>query len=72
MEINNKVTGRKCYDHIGGLLGKNIHERLLDLGWIELEEGKSTVYIVTEKGEKGFNELGVNIEKRGKVSQIII
>jgi len=71
MDSKNRITGRKCYDHIGGQLGKNIVERLLDLGWIQLEEGKSTVYVITEKGEASFNELGIDVEKKKKVPRKI-
>lgn len=56
------VKGRKCYDHLGGKLGNLIFERLVELEWIRLEEGKSTVYGVTEKGREELGKLGVNLD----------
>jgi predicted transcriptional regulator len=64
-----KITGRKCYDHLGGQLGEKLLESLLKLGWIQLDEGKSTVYVITEKGETGFSELGVDIEKKKPIKK---
>jgi predicted transcriptional regulator len=55
------MTGRRCYDHLGGKLGAALFQFLLDNEWIRLEEDKRTVYIVTEKGEKGFEALGLKL-----------
>jgi predicted transcriptional regulator len=55
------ITGRKCYDHLGGKLGAALFQFLLEHEWIRLEEGKTTVYAVTEKGEKGFEALGLKL-----------
>lgn len=60
-KANVKVTARKCYGHIGGELGERIFKRLIELEWLKLEAGKSTVYEVTEKGYEEFNKLGVNV-----------
>ncbi|MBA1334975.1 MAG: hypothetical protein HPY66_0597 [Firmicutes bacterium] len=57
-----KTTARSCYGHLGGKLGNRLFERLIELGWFELEEGKSTVYKVTEKGYEELAKLGVNLE----------
>ena len=57
-----KLTGRNCYGHLGGKLGARLLERFLELEWIQLEEGKTTVYEITEKGQKGFKKLGISIE----------
>lgn len=57
-----KMKGRKCYDHLGGKLGTRILERLIELDWIKLEEGKSTVYEITEKGYEELAKLGVNLD----------
>lgn len=56
-----KLTARSCYGHLGGKLGNRLFERLIALGWFELEEGKSTVYKVTEKGYEELAKLGVNL-----------
>lgn len=55
------MSGRKCYDHLGGKLGAALFQFLLENGWICLEEGKSTVYVMTERGEKGFAKLGLKL-----------
>lgn len=57
-----KMTGRKCYDHLGGKLGAKLLEFYLDQGWIESEEGKSTVYVITEKGYDEFKKMGLLID----------
>lgn len=56
------IKGRKCYDHLGGKLGTRIFERLIELEWIKLEDGKSTVYQITEKGYEELSKLGVNLD----------
>lgn len=55
------MTGRKCYDHLGGRLGAALFQFLVENEWIRLAEGKATVYAVTEKGEKGFEALGLKL-----------
>lgn len=61
MNTPKPMTGRKCYDHLGGRLGAALFQFLVENGWIHLEEGKTTVYAVTEKGEKGFKALGLKL-----------
>lgn len=57
------MTGRKCYDHLGGKLGAQLFEFYVQQGWIQLDEGKSTVYIITEKGYEEFKKMGLSIGK---------
>ncbi|MHC6201948.1 hypothetical protein ACYULU_01990 [Breznakiellaceae bacterium SP9] len=65
MVMQKQLKARSCYGHLGGTLGERLFTRLLELGWLEPDEGKSTVYKLTPLGEKQFSELGVNIyEKR--------
>lgn len=65
MAMQKQLKARSCYGHLGGTLGERLFTRLLELGWLEPDEGKSTVYKLTPLGEKHFSELGVNIyEKR--------
>ena len=65
MAMQKQLKARSCYGHLGGTLGERLFIRLLELGWLEPDEGKSTVYKLTPLGEKQFSELGVNIyEKR--------
>jgi predicted transcriptional regulator len=65
-DLKKSLKGRSCYGHLGGTLGNRLFERLLELGWFEQEENKTTVYKVTPIGEKKLTELGVNIYEKGK------
>jgi hypothetical protein len=56
------INGRKCYDHLGGKLGTLIFEKFVELEWIKLEEGKSTVYEITEKGSEELTKIGIDLE----------
>jgi predicted transcriptional regulator len=61
--LNGKtLKGRSCYGHLGGKLGQRIFERLVELDWIRLEEGKTTVFELTEKGYVELTKLGVNLK----------
>jgi len=60
-----QLKARSCYGHLGGTLGERLFVRLLELGWFEKDEEKTTVYKVTALGEEKLSELGVDIyEKR--------
>jgi hypothetical protein len=60
-----RLKARNCYGHLGGTLGNRLFDRMLAMGWFEKEEGKDTVYILTENGEEALKGLGVDIyEKR--------
>ena len=60
-----RLKGRSCYGHLGGTLGDRLFVRMIELGWFEQEEGRSTVYTVTPLGEERLGELGVEVwEKR--------
>ena len=61
MEKSKEIKGRKCYDHLGGKLGAILLNNLLENNWIELEEDKTTVYIVTEKGKEKLKKMGIEI-----------
>lgn len=61
MKQEKQLTGRKCYDHLGGKLGAMLLDLFIANEWICLAEGKSTVYILTPKGEKAFAEIGLKI-----------
>jgi predicted transcriptional regulator len=63
-ENNQTLKGRKCYEHLGGKLGALIFQRLIALEWIKLEDGKSTVYEVTEKGCEELAKLGINQDQQ--------
>jgi hypothetical protein len=55
------MTGRKCYDHLGGKLGAKLFDYLIENQIIGLDGDKKTVYIITEKGTKWLKKIGLNI-----------
>lgn len=57
-----RITGRKCYDHLGGKLGSTLFDFYLLNGWIEPEEGKGTIYKITEKGLHEFEKMGLHLD----------
>lgn len=56
-----EITGKKCYDHLGGKLGVAIFDFLIERKWIELKEGTSTTYIMTQEGAENFKKIGLNL-----------
>ncbi len=57
-----RPKGRKCYGHLGGELGERLLVKLIELEWLKPEEGKSTVYEITEKGYSEFQKLGIEFD----------
>lgn len=58
-----ELTGRKCYDHLGGKLGAALFDFLILQKWIELKEGTSTTYVVTDAGYENFAKIGLMLPK---------
>lgn len=58
-----ELTGRKCYDHLGGKLGAALFDFLILQKWIELKEGTSTTYVVTDTGYENFAKIGLKLPK---------
>lgn len=57
------LSGKRCYDHLGGKLGAALLELYLSNGWVEEEtKGKKTVYKLTEKGAAAFAQMGLCID----------
>jgi DNA-binding transcriptional ArsR family regulator len=50
---------RTCYDHIAGMLGVGLHDRMVALGWLAAAGGDS--YSVTAQGARRFSELGLDV-----------
>jgi DNA-binding transcriptional ArsR family regulator len=51
---------RTCYDHIAGILGVSLHDRLMELGWLSAaSEGNGCE--VTEIGTKAIEALGIDV-----------
>lgn len=61
MKQEKRVTGRKCYDHLGGKLGAMLFAFLLANEWICLDGEKCSVYVLTPKGEKELSALGFKL-----------
>ncbi|WP_079528010.1 ArsR/SmtB family transcription factor [Halobacillus hunanensis] len=53
-------SGRTCYDHLAGELGVGLTESMLQEGLIEKAEKE---FIVSSKGERFFEEFGLDISK---------
>ncbi len=62
MTREKRLTGRRCYDHLGGKLGAVLFDFLIDNEWIRLDEGKSTVYVLTPKGEDELKAIGLKVD----------
>lgn len=57
------LTGRKCYDHLGGKLGAALFDFLILQKWIELKVGTATTYVVTDAGYENFAKIGLKLPK---------
>ncbi len=58
-----KRQAKLCYEHLGGKLGELLFQSFITKGWLMKDElGKKDFYI-TEKGAKGFSELGVDLSQ---------
>lgn len=64
MSERKPLKAKRCYGHLGGTLGNRLFERMLEMNWLTREEGKSTVYVLTETGKEAFEQLGVDIYER--------
>jgi hypothetical protein len=60
--VPSELKARTCYGHLGGKLGQLIFERMIELEWFTLEDGRTTVYKITEKGCRELRKLGVPID----------
>ena len=58
-----ELTGKRCYDHLGGKLGAELFNFLVLQKWIELKEGTTATYVVTEAGYKNFAQIGLALSK---------
>ncbi|WP_298035382.1 hypothetical protein [uncultured Dysosmobacter sp.] len=58
-----ELTGKKCYDHLGGKLGAALFDFLILQKWIELKDGTTATYVVTEAGYENFAEMGLALPK---------
>ena len=59
-----QLSAKTCFGHLGGTLGNRLFERLVELGWLESDGQKRTVFTITPKGAEEFTNLGINIYER--------
>ncbi|MEN6389143.1 MAG: hypothetical protein ABFD04_01920 [Syntrophomonas sp.] len=57
------LKARACYGHLGGTLGERMFQRFIELGWLERDGQKATVYELTEEGKEQLTRLGIDIYK---------
>lgn len=65
-QLSKSLTGKRCYDHLGGKLGAALMELYVKNGWIALEEDSGAVYCITEKGAAEFARMGLDVEPAQK------
>jgi DNA-binding transcriptional ArsR family regulator len=61
----NLRAARTCYDHLAGMLGVRLHDRLMDLKWIRASGER--VYDLTPAGVAGLERAGVNVDAARKL-----
>jgi DNA-binding transcriptional ArsR family regulator len=54
-------AARTCYDHMAGTLGVSLHDRIKLQEWLSV--GSDDAYVVTPKGTKAFESLGMDLEE---------
>jgi DNA-binding transcriptional ArsR family regulator len=64
---NRLRAARTCYDHIAGILGTSLHDRLWSMGWLAETRSAENAYDLTAKGVKAFESLGVDLESTRKL-----
>lgn len=51
---------KSCFSHLGGKFGNRLAVRFEALGWIE-QDSQSKHFLITDKGEKEFTKLGIDL-----------
>lgn len=60
-EVTVKKHAKLCYEHVGGKLGELLLQNFIAKGWLVKDELNKKEFLITEKGTKGFLELGINL-----------
>jgi DNA-binding transcriptional ArsR family regulator len=55
-------AARTCYDHLAGVLGVALHDRLQEIGWLSIVPPKGGAYDLTAEGGRALDGLGVDID----------
>ena len=58
---NDKKPVKTCYEHIGGKLGQLLLVQFVEKGWITKDNPMDRHYYITEKGQKEFTKLGIDL-----------
>jgi DNA-binding transcriptional ArsR family regulator len=58
---NRLRIARTCYDHMAGAKAVALHDQLIRLGWMTAGFAQDS-YDVTAEGERGFAEMGIEVE----------
>jgi DNA-binding transcriptional ArsR family regulator len=56
-------AARTCYDHIAGILGVALYERLTAVRWLSADTKRADTCELTETGTRAFAALGIDVEK---------
>jgi hypothetical protein len=54
-------AARTCYDHMAGVLGVELHDALMDRGWLARVADAGDAYEVGPDGVRAFHRLGVDV-----------
>lgn len=52
-------AARTCYDHMAGTFAVELHDRLMDLGWVTNTSRKKSKYHLTDFGSVSLSALGI-------------
>lgn len=58
------LTGKKCYNHLGGKLGAALFEFMVQEGWIVAKAETPNTYELTEKGYEALQSLGLDLSEQ--------
>ena len=56
-------AARTCYDHIAGILGVALHDRIGAMGWMTGAAAGASAYELTPRGAKALEALGVDVDR---------
>lgn len=57
-------VARTCYDHIAGIVGVLLHDRLNALGWLSADSrARDNAYDLSMDGTKALQNLGIEVEE---------
>lgn len=53
---------RRCYDHLAGTLGVQLHDLAIQQGWLQAAGDGGKDYLLTAQGEQSLKALGVDVD----------